>query len=238
MNIYVAIDLFLDYHINRNASEHTLRAYSGDLTDLAGYAEGDKITEAENFDTYLLRGFISNLYEEKRSKSTVERKIATFKSFFNFLLANRIISENPAGSLKFPKKDKKLATVFTREGVINLAETPDTSTPLGKRDRLILEILYGTGLRVGELEGLNISDIDMSGKRIRIRGKGKKERSVPIDTFYIDLIKAYLESIPELLQKGYAPECDALIINRRGGRLTSRNILSVVKKYLAKAGLP
>jgi integrase/recombinase XerC len=117
-------------------------------------------------------------------------------------------------------------------------ESPDSKTPAGRRDRLILELLYGTGLRVGELEGLNLSDIDMNGRRIRIRGKGKKERMAPLDSFYIDLIKSYLKDLPKMLHKGYAPSADALILNRRGGRLTSRNILAIVKKYLVKCGLP
>jgi integrase/recombinase XerC len=239
MNIYVAIDQFLNFlTLERNASSHTLRAYSRDLTELAEYAEGDEISEVENFDIYLLRGFISSFYEKKVEKSTLERKISTLKSFFKFLLFKKAVAENPARQLKFPKKEKKLANVFARDSIIMLIESPDSATPSGKRDRLVLELLYGTGIRVGELEGLNIADIDMSGRRLRVRGKGKKERLVPLDDYYVTLIKSYLNALPEMLQKGYAPSEGALILNRRGGRLTSRNILSLVKKYLAKTGLP
>jgi integrase/recombinase XerC len=240
MNIYAAIDQFLNFlTLERNASSHTLRAYSRDLTELAEYAEGDEISEVENFDIYLLRGFVSSFYEKKVEKSTLERKIATLKSFFKFLLFKKAVAENPARQLKFPKKEKKLANVFARDSIIALIESPDVTTPVGKRDRLILELLYGTGVRVGELEGLNVADIDMSGRRLRIRGKGKKERLVPLDDYYVTLIKSYLNALSEMLQKGFAPSGEgALILNRRGGRLSSRNILSLVKKYLVKVGLP
>jgi integrase/recombinase XerC len=240
MNIYAAIDQFLNFlTLERNASSHTLRAYSRDLTELAEYAEGDEISEIENFDIYLLRGFVSSFYEKKVEKSTLERKISTLKSFFKFLIFKKAVTENPARQLKFPKKEKKLANVFARDSIITLIESPDSTTPSGKRDRLILELLYGTGVRVGELEGLNVADIDMSGRRLRIRGKGKKERLVPLDDYYVTLIKSYLNALPEMLQKGFAPGgAGALILNRRGGRLSSRNILSLVKKYLAKVGLP
>jgi integrase/recombinase XerC len=239
MNIYAATDLFLNFQLlERNASNHTLRAYSRDLAELAEYAEKDSISEVESFDPYLLRGFLSLLYEKKLEKSTIERKLSTLKSFFKFLLAKKMLEENPARSLRYPKKEKKVLNVFSKDSVISLIESPDSTTPSGVRDRLILELLYGTGIRVGELEGLNISDIDFAGKRVRIRGKGKKERSIPLDGFYIELIKNYLEAVPEMLHSGCAPDGDALILNRRGGRLTSRNILSLVKTYLAKAGLP
>jgi integrase/recombinase XerC len=239
MNIYFAIDQFINFlMLERNASSHTLRAYSLDLSELAAYAESDKISEVENFDVYLLRGFVSSFYEKKLKKSTLERKISTLKSFFKFLLFKKILEENPARSLKFPRKEKKLTSIFTRDSIIKLIESPCAETPSGKRDRLILELLYGTGIRVGELEGLNAADIDFSGKRLRIRGKGKKERIVPLDGFYMELIKTYLKAVTEMLQNGYAPNGSAFILNRRGGRLTSRNILALVKKYLAKAGLP
>ncbi|MDR2105375.1 MAG: tyrosine recombinase XerC, partial [Deferribacteraceae bacterium] len=239
MDIYVAVDEFLNFHrLQRNASNHTLRAYSRDLTELAGYAEGDKISEVENFDSYLLRGFLAFLHEKKLNRASVARKVAAIKSFFKFLLSTKVLEENPARTLSFPKKEKKLASAFARDAVIKLVESPDLSAPEGKRDRLILELLYATGVRVGELEGLNLSDIDMSGQRIRVRGKGKKERSVPIDEFYITLIKDYLRDLPRLFQKGFSADTEALILNRRGGRLTSRNILAIVKKYLAKCALP
>jgi integrase/recombinase XerC len=110
--------------------------------------------------------------------------------------------------------------------------------PAAPRDRVILELLYGTGVRVSELVGLNISDVDIYSGRVRIRGKGMKERIMPLDFFYIDLIKKYLDAVPAMLNKGAVPDHSALILNRQGGRLSARNVQELVKKYLNKVGLP
>jgi integrase/recombinase XerC len=178
------------------------------------------------------------LYEKKLTKSTIERKISAVKSFFKYLHKQGILQENPSRLLKYPRKEKKELKVFNIDDVMLLISVPDSTKPTGIRDSLILELLYSTGMRVGELNTCNVGDIDFSGKRLLIKGKGKKERIVPLHDTIIAKIKEYLNIIPKILQKGYSPDCDALIINRRGGRLTSRNILALVKQYLRKCGLP
>jgi integrase/recombinase XerC len=239
MEINFAIDDFLNFQlIERNASPHTLKAYSIDLLELAAYMEADKITEVEMADFFFLRSFVAMLYEKKITKSTIERKLSAVKSFFKYLYKQGILQENPSRLLKYPKKEKRELKVFNMSDVMLLISVPNAAKPAGVRDSLILELLYSTGIRVGELNTCNIGDIDFSGKRMLIKGKGKKERIIPLHDTTVTKIKEYLNIIPKMLQNGYSPSCDALIINRRGGRLTTRNILALVKQYLRKCGLP
>ncbi|MDR0453262.1 MAG: tyrosine recombinase XerC [Deferribacteraceae bacterium] len=239
MNLSAAIDNFLQFQsIERNASSLTIKAYSEDLCELTGYAENEKVTTVEETDYFLLRGFIAYLYERGLAKSSIERKLATVRSFYNYLYKKRSIEENPARMLKFPKKEKKILSVFPKEDINKLLSAPKEGNPAAPRDRLILELLYGTGMRVSELVGLNISDVDFSGNRLRIRGKGKKERIIPLDKIYINFIGDYIHSIRGMLHKGSFADPEALILNRRGGRLSARNILELIKQYLREVNLP
>lgn len=240
MFTFEAVDNFLNFQtIERNASTHTLKAYSIDLGELSDYLDDEKVNNIEEVDYFLLRGFIGGLYEKKYAKSTIERKLATVRSFFKYLFQKKIIEENPSKMLKFPKKEKKILKVFPKDDIEKLLDIPDTlDDTAAKRDKLILEILYGTGVRVSELAGINLTDIDYAGQRVIIKGKGKKERIIPLMPYYITLIKDYLASIPAMLFKGSEADKQALILNRKGGRLSTRNILEVVKKYLNLAGLP
>jgi integrase/recombinase XerC len=239
MDIDSAIDSFIQFQqIEQNASEHTLKAYSIDLAELADYMETDSITEVETADFFFLRSFVAMLYEKKLTKSTIGRKMSAVKSFFKYLYKKGILQENPSRLLKYPKKEKLELKIFNIDDVMLLISAPDVTEPAGVRDNLIHELLYSTGMRVGELNACNIGDIDFSGKRILVKGKGKKERIVPLHDTITVKIKHYLSVIPNMLQEGYFPNCDALILNRRGGRLSSRNILALVKQYLKKCGLP
>lgn len=202
------------------------------------YLEQERISDVENIDYFILRGYIASLYEKKLAKSTIERKLASIRSFFKYLYKKQIIPDNPSRMLKFPKKEKKILSVFPKDDIMKLLFAPKEEDAAYHRDRLILELLYGTGVRVSELAGLDIADIDFSGQTIKIRGKGKKERIIPIPSYYIKLIKDYMESTETMLQKGSLRDSSALIINRRGGRLSARNILEMVKKYLRQTNLP
>ncbi|MDR2885120.1 MAG: tyrosine recombinase XerC [Deferribacteraceae bacterium] len=239
MNIDIAVDTFLSFQtIERNASELTVNAYSKDLAELIEYIAGDMISEVERVDYFLLRGFVTSLYERKLAKSSIERKIATVRSFFSYLYKQRIMEENPSRMLKFPKKEKKSLNVFPKDDILKLLEAPKDEDAAAPRDRVILELLYGTGMRVSELVGLDVSDVDLNGGRLRIRGKGKKERIMPLDPYYIELIRLYYSSIQGMMHKGHSPKSQAFIINRRGGRLSARHVLELVKEYLTEVGLP
>ena len=138
----------------------------------------------------------------------------------------------------FPKKEKYLPNVFNVDDIFTLLDLPDKSTPMGMRDALILELLYGTGVRVSELVGLDRSMVDLQGMRILVLGKGKKERIVPLAPEIVSLIKDYYKIMYDIVSEGRMVESDALIINRLGSRMTDRTIRRVVEAYLKKAGLP
>lgn len=238
MNIDTACAEYLDFMLNeKGASKHTLINYSKDLADLCTYLEESSVTEIEDTDFFMLRGYVAMLYDKGMAKSSVERKIASMKSFFNYLQKKNKSDENPARMIKFPKKEQKAFHVFNIDSILGLLDLPDKSTPSGLRDALILELMYGTGVRVSELVGLNISDIDFGGMRIRVRGKGKKERIVPVADMHIGMINDYLSIAPDICG-GMLKDGEALLINKLGTRLTDRSVRRIVEKYLTIAGLP
>ena len=240
MEIDNAIEEFINFiRVERQYSNHSITAYAKDLSELAIYIDEEKLgSDIKVVDFYVLRGFITTLYDKELSKSSIERKISTLKSFFKFLYRRGIIADNPARMLKFPKKEKYLPNVFNVDDIFTLLDLPDKSTPMGMRDALILELLYGTGVRVSELVGLDRSMIDLQGMRILVLGKGKKERIVPLAPELISLIKDYYKVMYDIVSEGRVVESDALIINRLGTRMTDRTIRRVVEAYLKKAGLP
>lgn len=240
MNIDIATSEFINWaKIERNYSDHSITAYAKDLSELAIYIDDEKYSdEITSIDFFLLRGFVASLYDKKLSKSSIERKISTIKSFFKFLYKKGLIDENPARLLKFPKKEKHLPSVFNIDDLFNLLELPDKSNATGLRDAIVLELMYATGVRVSELVGINLSDIDTQNGRIRVRGKGKKERILPIVPEVVDLINQYYKVMPQIVINGKSIETDALIINKLGTRMTDRSIRRIVETYLKKAGLP
>ena len=240
MEIDNAIEEFINFiRVERQYSQHSITAYAKDLSELAIYIDNEKLeNNIKAVDFYVLRGFITTLYDKELSKSSIERKISTLKSFFKFLYRRGIIEDNPARMLKFPKKEKYLPNVFNVDDIFTLLDLPDKSTPMGMRDALILELLYGTGVRVSELVGLDRNAVDLNGMRILVRGKGKKERIVPLAPELISLIKDYYKVMYDIVSEGRVVESDALIINRLGSRMTDRTIRRIVETYLKKAGLP
>lgn len=240
MEIDNAIEEFINFiRVERQYSNHSITAYAKDLSELAIYIDEEKLgSNIKVVDFYVLRGFITTLYDKELSKSSIERKISTLKSFFKFLYRRGIIADNPARMLKFPKKEKYLPNVFNVDDIFTLLDLPDKSTPMGMRDALILELLYGTGVRVSELVGLDRSMVDLQGMRILVLGKGKKERIVPLAPELISLIKDYYKVMYDIVSEGRVVESDALIINRLGSRMTDRTIRRIVEAYLKKAGLP
>jgi integrase/recombinase XerC len=238
MNIDRAVGEYLKFMINeKGASEHTVKNYSRDLADLCTYLEESGINDIPDADYFALRGFVAMLFDKGLAKSSIERKIACLKSFFAFMQKKNHTDDNPARMLKFPKKEQKALKVFSIDSIITLLDSPDKSDPAGMRDALLLELMYGTGVRVSELVGLNMADIDFGGLRIRVRGKGKKERIVPIADIHIRMINDYTDAKADICT-GYPPDYDAIFINKFGSRLTDRSVRRIVEKYLKNAGLP
>ncbi len=220
---------FLDYlKFVRQLSQHTLRNYDIDLTEYLFFSKGElKTTD--------IRAFLSYLYRKNSSKRTVARRLSALRTFVKYLMRQGVLLENPLLEIKTPKQEKKLPSFLGKDQVIQFFASPNIKTYLGVRDRCIMELLYATGIRVSELAGLNKTDVDESEPAIKVRGKGNKERIIP-------LTKTALYWIKQLVDHPKRSETDskAIFLNRSGGRLTTRSIdrLFVSYKHLAHIALP
>lgn len=224
---------FFNYlEAGRGASPHTIKNYGVDLREFFGFLNGKKLAEV---DPLLIRSFLAHLKSRGHSKSTLSRKLAALRSFFKFLARENQLHSNPVLGISTPKRDKKLPHFLDLNEVTNLLEAPACQTWEGKRDRSILETLYSSGLRVGELVGLNRGDIDLFGGLVKVRGKGKKERIVPVGEKALHAIRDYLESL-SARPKGDGQEAP-LFLNRSGTRLTDRSIRRILLKYAKKISL-
>lgn len=226
---------FLEYlRHERNASAHTIAGYERDLQQLRDYlAEaGVRWNKAGNV---VLRGFLATLHEKKRAKSTVGRKLAAMRSFYDFCVRRKWIAENPAKILATPRQDKRVPSFLSEEEAAALLELPSGKKPIDLRDRAILELFYATGIRVSELVGLDDGDVHFGERLVRVRGKGKKERLVPFGRKAEETLRAYLAARPLLQEKG-APG-PAVFLNYRGERLTPRSIQRMVHAYIRKTAV-
>lgn len=217
------IDRFLRHlGTERGASEHTIRSYRKDLETFSEYTQ----SQAEAVDMTDIRGYIAAQMNSGLSKSTVSRRLASVRSFFKFLHREGIIRSNPARMVSSPKLPKLLPKLLTVDDVFSLVEKPEGIGFGPVRDRAILELLYSSGLRVSELSGLNADDLNIREGLVKVRGKGKKERLVPVGKKATEALKAYL--IERVLLK---KKDKALFLNRRCTRLTDRGVRRIVVKY-------
>ena len=229
-----AIDKFLRSLRERNASLHTIKAYSGDLGNFCVYVDSRKWPE---IDHVTLRGFLSHRYENGLGKTSVARSLAAVRSLYRWLAQEGVVEQNPAALVSTPKLAKKLPRVPTMEemnSVLDGAMPEIASFP--ERDRLMLELLYGCGIRNSELVGINLDDVRVSAEAILIRGKGKKERYVPFGDAVKSALAAYLPSRQLTLAES-RKNIPALLINQRGGRLTTRSVGRIIKKIAVAKGL-
>lgn len=213
--------------IVKNASEHTLRNYQIDLKEFHLF-NGEQ--PLEQIDRKTIRSFLSHLHAEAKSKRTIARKLSSLRSYFKFLHSRKIVSTNPTEELETPKIDKKIPASLSYDQVLHLFNQPDISTLLGFRDRTIMELFYSSGIRLSELASLEIKEIDFHGHLIKVQGKGKKERIVPITKNAANWLKNYLEH-PE------RENSQALFLNRFGSKLTPRSIDRKFHNYLVQSGL-
>ncbi len=226
---------FEDYlKIERNASPHTLRNYTADLKEFVEFLEKVKVKKWEDVDFRLISFFIRELYR-KNSKRTIARKLSTLRTFFDYLIREEIVKNNPARLLSNPKLEKKIPSFLNIEEVFALVESPDDS-PLGKRDRAIIEMLYATGMRVSELVGLNIEDVDFKSELVLVRGKRRKERIVPLGKPALEALRKYLPVRREIMESNGETHT-ALFVNNRGRRLTARSVERIVDKYIVKTSI-
>jgi len=221
---------FLDFlQHEKNSSPHTVASYRRDLSQLAGFLEEKKIG-LKKIDVVVLRGFLARLHETKNKKSTVARKLAAIRSFLQFCLNKKWIEDNPAKLVATPKQERHVPSFLSEDEMAKFLDLPRSDNPLDLRDKALLELLYATGLRVSELVGANLDDLNFSERLILVRGKGKKERIVPFGRKAEQSLALYIRARPKI-NKGKI-EGNAVFLNFRGERLTSRSVERIVDKYL------
>jgi integrase/recombinase XerC len=229
-----AVADFLRHLRERNASPHTIKAYSVDLAGFSAYA-GSR--GWKDIDHIAIRGFLSQQYEKGLSKTSVARSLAAVRSLYRWLGQEGVVEQNPAKLVATPRLPKKLPRVPTIDEINSVLDGPmPDAAAFPERDRLMLELLYGCGIRNSELTGINTDDVRLSAEAILIRGKGKKERYVPFGDSVKSALGAYLPARQTVLSET-GRNTQALLVNRRGGRLTTRSVGRIVKKIAVAKGL-
>lgn len=236
------IDQFFEHlRYERNVSEHTLRNYSSDLDQFLEFlAPADlktgqrKLPNAQEIDHITIREWLASLHAARKRKSSIARKLAAVRTFFQFLVREGVVETNPAKLVNTPRLEKRLPQHLSVEEVIRFIETPDPDSDLGKRDRAMLELMYATGVRVSELTKLDLGDLDFSNKLIRVTGKRRKERIVPFGDPALEALRSYLGVRDTFLSQARISERDdkALFLNYQGTRITTRSVGRMVEKYI------
>jgi len=224
------IDKFLNYlSIERNYSSHTITNYQRDLREFSDFLNSRNCRDIKNVDYFLLRKFLGVLTEKRLDKRSLSRKISTLKSFFKFIVREGITKNNPAASLIYPRLDKPLPKFLTEKEVGQILSLPKGNDSLVLRDRAMLEFLYSTGARVSEMTALKKDEVDLIGGIVKVKGKGRKERLLPLGEPAVVSIKQYLDSRSD--------NNKALFINKRRGALSSRGVRLIIANYIKKAAL-
>jgi integrase/recombinase XerC len=236
------VEQFLEHlRYERNVSAHTSRNYSSDLEQFLDHiAPIDPVTNTRNtpeiseIDHLTIREWLAVLHAARKKKSSIARKLAALRTFFQFLVREGILELNPAKLVSTPRLEKKLPALLSVEEAIRFIESPDPGTDLGKRDRAMLELMYATGVRVAELTTLNVFDVDLQNRLIRVTGKRRKQRIIPFGDPAGDALRVYLSVREKFLLS--APiskrDDDVLFLNYQGTRITTRSVGRMVEKYI------
>ncbi|MEK6681586.1 MAG: tyrosine recombinase XerC [Nitrospirota bacterium] len=241
------IDAFTEYlKVEKNVSEHTCRNYISDLMMFKEYVDRD--IDIKAIDNLAVRGFLGLLSRKGEKKSSIARRLSVLRTFFKYLHREGYVEINPAKIVATPKQEKMMPAFLSVDDAFSLMEMPVGADVLTLRDKAILETFYSTGIRIGELAGLNDPDIDFTSGLVKVRGKGRKERIVPIGEKAMTAIKNYLNKRLELLEKGqrvkgskgqgnetaYLYNDNVLFVNKAGNRITERSIARIVDKYASR----
>jgi integrase/recombinase XerC len=220
--------------VERQASSHTVRSYENDLELYCGYlseVQGEG-ADPSSVDPVRLRRYSAWLAGRGYAPSTIARRLASLRSFFRFLRREGIVAADPAAGLRNPKQPKRLPRLLRVDEVIQLLDGVPVETPAGVRDRAMLETLYGGGLRVSELVGMNVDDLDCENDLVRVLGKGRRERLCPVGEMAAGWLRRWIT-----LRQPKAPQERAMFLNQRGGRLTTRSVGRLLQAHLLRAGL-
>lgn len=223
--------------LEKNSSANTVKSYREDLVQAIEFFHsklGSERIDVSRFTTRLFRAYLSWLHEQGYARTTIARRLAAVRTWCRFLCRQGLMESNPATGLRGPRQEKKLPHFLTKDDLLRLLEAPPALDPLGLRDRALLEVLYSGGLRVSELVGLDLQDLDLDSGLATIRGKGRKERLALLGPQAVEAIQTW-SPIRQALWKPRAK--DALFLNKNGTRLTTRSVGRLLEKYLASAGL-
>jgi integrase/recombinase XerC len=246
-------DLLRDFlaflRLNRNASEHTVRAYDSDLSQFLSclsthYARPRPDLTPADITRATIRGFLAELFQAGESRATAARKLAAVRTFVRYLRREGLIEDDPGLLVATPKREQKVPRHLEIDEMAKLLDTPDASAPLGRRDRAILELFYASGLRLSELVGLGLEDLNLGSRMVRVMGKGRKERIVPFNHSTADALRAWLpdrEALARGVVQAAAPgrprrrhaSNEPLFLNYRGTRLSARHVHRLVRRYVA-----
>jgi len=219
----------------RGASEHTLRAYRGDLASLCAFLEANGIDDPAHVTPRTLRAFLAELDSRELARASIQRKLSAARSFFKHLLKRGAVDAHPATGLRQRRSERRLPGCLETAEIESLLAAPDVSTPAGRRDRAILEVMYSAGTRAAETVGLERSDLDLARGVARVRGKGRKERVAALGRFAVAALEDYLADPKR--PRPAARAAKAVFLNARGGRLTTRSLGRIVARSVAEAGI-
>lgn len=239
---------FLEYlRLNRNASPNTVHAYRGDLSQYLTFLEkraGRPTVGPSDLDYQGVRAFLGELFERGTAGSSSARKLAAIRSFVRYLRREGVIDHDPGALISTPRQATRIPVHLDVEEMQALLDAPDTTTPLGRRDRAILELFYASGLRLSELVGVDLEDLNLSSRLLRVMGKGGKERIVPFNRTAARTIRGYLKDRRHLVRAVTLPHAtgsdsrhaqgEPLFVNYRGGRLSTRSVDRLVRRYVAQ----
>ena len=238
---------FLEYlRYNRNASAHTVAAYRGDLSQLIAFLDRRAAPHPAglaDLDHRAIRAFLGERYARGDTGASTARRLAAIRSFGRYLVRAGHVEQDPGAPLQAPRVERKMPAHLDEAAMRQLLDAPDEATPLGRRDRAILELFYATGLRLSELVSLDLEQINLSSRLLRVRGKGGKERMLPFNRSAAAAVKHYLPDRRELLAGPAHPHArpatapDALFLNYRGGRLSARSVDRLVRRYVAASSV-
>ena len=243
------VTAFLEYlRLNRNVSPHTLRAYASDLSQFFEFLASDserplrELAPSDVTDA-AIRGFLADQFRRGIARTSSARKLAAIRSFARYLRREGYVDTDPGALVSGPRVERRIPAHLAEPEVVRLLETPDVTTPLGRRDRAILELFYASGLRLSELIGLDVEDMNLSGRMLRVLGKGGKERLVPFNRNAAEAIRVYLKdrlvlmagALQDPRERGRRRRAghDPLFVNYRGGRLSPRSVDRLVRRYVA-----
>jgi len=236
-NVNVSLKLFIEYlQIEKNCSQYTVEHYHHDILDFFDFMKEEAIHDLKEVQYSDVRIYLTKLYEKQLSRRTVARRISCLRSFYKFLMREKLVEDNPMALVSIPKAEKRLPDFFYEQELELLFNACETDTALGKRNKALLELLFGTGIRVSECCKIRLSDLDFYLSTVLVQGKGHKQRYVPFGSFAHDELEGYIQTARHELLKG-KEDHGFLFVNFRGGPLTDRGVREILNKMVEKSAL-